>query len=235
MKSLSRYLCLALALAPVSSAADPLKGYPYQNETLHYTVNWPSGLSLGEAAMTAHKVEGGWNFDVSLSAGVPGFSINDVYKSAVTTEGCSQKLERDIVHGKKKNGERTTFDQKKGVAERQTITDIGGGKSELQLPTCARDAIAFQYFARQELGQGRVPPTTRIFFGSGYTVRMDYVGATNITLGTKTEVTDQLSVGVKGPSSDFTFTAFYARDAARTPLRVKIPVTVGTITLELVR
>jgi hypothetical protein len=28
---------------------------------------------------------------------------------------------------------------------------------------------------------------------------------------------------------------FYARDAARTPLLVKIPVSVGTVTLELVR
>ncbi len=42
-------------------------------------------------------------------------------------------------------------------------------------------------------------------------------------------------VTVKGPKSDFNFEVFFARDAARTPLPVKVPLRVGTFSLELVR
>jgi hypothetical protein len=40
---------------------------------------------------------------------------------------------------------------------------------------------------------------------------------------------------VKGPASEFSFEIFYARDAARTPLLIKIPVSIGTVSLEMVR
>ena len=64
---------------------------------------------------------------------------------------------------------------------------------------------------------------------------MDYTGAQDIPVAGKPIVTDHLNVSVKGPASDFTFEIFYARDAARTPLLIKIPVSVGTVSLELVR
>jgi len=48
-------------------------------------------------------------------------------------------------------------------------------------------------------------------------------------------VTDHLNVSVKGPASDFSFEIFYARDPQRTPLLIKIPLSIGTVTLELVR
>jgi hypothetical protein len=111
----------------------------------------------------------------------------------------------------------------------------GGGKSEMDLPECARDALAFSYFARRELGQGRVPPPQKIYFGSEYSVRMDYTGAVTIPIAEKPTVTDHLVVSVKGPKSDFSFEVFYARDAARTPLVLKIPVALGTLSVELVR
>ena len=56
-----------------------------------------------------------------------------------------------------------------------------------------------------------------------------------ITVGDKQTVTDHLVAHAKGPSSDFAFEVFYARDPARTPLLIKIPVAIGTITLELAR
>jgi hypothetical protein len=85
------------------------------------------------------------------------------------------------------------------------------------------------------MGQGRVAPAGKNFFGSGYEVKMVYTGAMDIPVAGKPVVTDHVNVSVKGPASDFTFEMFYARDAARTPLLVKIPVSVGTVTLELVR
>ena len=236
MKSLKLYLLCLLAAATLLSAADPLTGFPFQNETLRYNVNWPSGLSLGDATFTAHKADaGGWTFDVAFNIGVPGFPLADKYKSTITADYCSTELTRDITHGSKKVTEKTTFDQKAGRANRQTMFPLGGGKTELEFTGCGRDALAFEYFARKELGQGRVPPAGKVFFGGGYQVTMAYTGAQNITVAEKQTVTDHLNVTVKGPSSNISFEVFYARDAARTPLLVKIPVAIGTISLELVR
>jgi hypothetical protein len=216
-------------------AADNLTGFPFQNETLRYNVNWPSGLSLGEATITASHSDAAWNFSLVLSVGVPGFPIADKYHSSSSSDLCSTELQRDISHGNKKVVEKTTFDQAKGTAQRQTLTPAGGGKSDLSFHGCGRDALAFWFFARRELGQGRVPPQETVFFGSGYSARMDYTGAMTIPVADKPTVTDHLVAHVKGPASDFTFEVFYARDAARTPLLIKIPVSVGTISLELVR
>ena len=56
-----------------------------------------------------------------------------------------------------------------------------------------------------------------------------------ISSGDKQVVTDHVVTYVKGPKSDFSFEIFFARDAARTPLSVRIPLAVGTLSLELVR
>ena len=232
--SLISVLLLAV-MAPFMSAADNLTGFPFQNETLHYNVNWPSGLSLGEATVTASHAGTEWNFGLALSVEVPGFPIADKYRSSSSSDLCSTELQRDISHGKKKVTEKTTFDQTKGTAQRQTLTPAGGGTSDLSFHGCGRDALTFWFFARRELGQGRVAPKETVFFGSGYSARLDYTGAMTIPVADKPTVTDHLVAHVKGPASDFTFEVFYARDAARTPLLIKIPVSVGAISLELVR
>ncbi len=40
---------------------------------------------------------------------------------------------------------------------------------------------------------------------------------------------------VKGPATDITFDVFFAKDAARTPALVKVPLELGTFSMELVR
>lgn len=236
MNFLSRFLLGSVLLAaPVHAADQPLTGFPFQNETLRYNVNWPSGLTLGEVTLTAQKAESGWNFEAALNVAIPGLPIADKYKSAVTPDYCSTELNRELSRGNKRNTEKTTFDQHGGHATRQTLFPLGGGKTELDIPPCARDALAFEYFARKELGQGRMPPAGKVYFGGAYQVRMEYTGAQNIPVAGKQTVTDHVNVSVKGPVSNFTFEIFYARDPARTPLLVNIPVAVGTISLELVR
>ena len=223
---------LALALAPAAAAQT---GFPFQDESLHYSVNWPSGLSLGDATFTAHHKGGAWELAMTLDAGIPGFAVADKIRSSVTDDLCSLELERDISHGAWKTREKTTFDQKKGEATRTTVFPLGGGTSTLNFAGCPRDALAFLYFARRELGQGRVPPAQSVFFGSAYSVRMDYTGAQTITLNDKPSVTDHLVVTVKGPKSSFAFEMFFARDAARTPLLIRVPLSAGSFSMELVR
>jgi hypothetical protein len=228
------FLLAAAAFAAVAPAGAQT-GFPFQDEGLHYSVNWPSGLSLGDATLSAHHTANGWDFEVGLDAAIPGFAIRDKFKSSDTVALCSTELGRDISQGGKQVKEKTTFDQEKGTAHRATEYPAGGGTSDFNIPPCARDAIAYVYFGRKELGQGRVPPAQQIYFGSAYTARMEYTGPQTITVGDKQELTDHLIVSVKGPKADFTVEVFYARDAARTPLLIKIPQSVGTLSMELVR
>jgi hypothetical protein len=237
LRNILLLVMLAMACAPLVLAADKLTGFPFQNETLRYRVNVPGGSSVGEVTLTAHKAgDSGWDFDMTTTVGIPVVPISDTYKSsAAGVDLCSSTLRREISHGTKTVTEKTEFDQTANQAHRETLVPAGGGKSELSLPTCGRDALTFLYFARREMGQGRVAPAGTVFFGSGYEVKMVYTGAMDVPVAGKPVVTDHVNVSVKGPASDLTFEVFYARNAARTPLQVKIPVSAGTVTLDLVR
>jgi hypothetical protein len=223
---------LAIAVCWCTLAASAQSGYPFQDETLRYTVNWPSGLSLGDVSLTAHRSGGGWDFQMSLNAGVPGFQVGDTFHSVVNTDGCSLAFDRDLSHGSKKTHEKTTFDYSSKLAHRVTN---GGGRSDLPIAQCARDALALVYFARRELGQGRVPPQQDAFFGAPHSVRMEYTGAQSIQVADKPETTDRVVVYLKGPATDTRFEIFFARDAARTPLSVRVPFSVGTLSMDVVR
>lgn len=233
MNRLSGSVLLLLASSAGALAVSAQSGYPFQDETLHYSVNWPSGLSLGDVTLTAHRSGGGWNLEMSLNAGIPGFMVADRFRSRTNAEDCSLEFDREISHGPKKSHEKTTFDYSKKNAHRVTLNS--GGNSDYSIATCARDALALAYYARRELGQGRVPPQQDAFFGAPHSVRMEYTGAQTIQVGEKEETADRLVVYLKGPGSDTRFEIFFARDAARTPLSVRVPFSVGTLSMELVR
>lgn len=222
-------VCLA-ATAPAQT------GFPFQNESLHYTINYSSGLSLGDANLSAKKTADGWDFTVTLDASVTGFALKDKFTASMAGGYCSVDFERDTLHGGKSAREKTTFDREKQTARRQTEFPNDGGYSDMSTGPCGRDALTFLYFSRKELGQGRVPPPQVVYFGAPYTVQQTYTGAQNVTLADKKpEITDHLVYKVKGPKSEFSVEIYYARDAARTPLLVKIPLPVGTLSMELVR
>lgn len=231
-------LGILLALAALPLAAQT--GFPFSaDESLHYSINWPSGLSLGDATMSAHRTDTGWNFSATVDAKIPGFAIADKFHS--TTAGadlCSTEFERDLTHGSKHTTDKTEFDLHQHTAKRTTLLPEGGGKTDLETSTCPRDALAFIYFARREMGQGRVAPAEQVYFGAAYSVRMQYTGAQDLAssaAGAKPVVTDHVVVYVKGPQSDFNFEIFFARDPQRTPLSIRIPLSLGPVTLELVR
>jgi hypothetical protein len=230
---------IALLLAPFKATVAQSQTPFETGETLHYSINWPSGLSLGEGQMTAKRAvpaEGQparWEFDFSLEAAVPGFQVSDHVQSVATTELCSVEYERNIIHGKRKAREKTTFDAEKGIATRVTLG--GGGKSEMETPACAKDALTFLYYVRQELNQGRLPPAQTIFFGAPYRIRFQYAGTQFVVSeGSRLEA-DRLTVSVKGPASENTFEVVFARDDARTPVLIKVPLALGNFTMELVR
>jgi hypothetical protein len=210
---------------------------PAAAESLRYSVNWPSGLSLGEATLRSdHASEGAanpWDFELELDASVPGFAVRDRYRATASADLCSAQLDKTISHGTRKNEERITFDQPRNTATRQTLH--GGGKSEISISPCARDPLALLQFARRELAQGRMVPQQAVIFGSVYQIRLESKGVQQIRVGSERLDADRIQTTLKGPATDLTFEMFFARDAARTPVFVKLPLAMGAFTVELIR
>lgn len=222
------------AAPPKQPAAGQQKGFPYTSETLNYSVNWPTGLSLGEAHLHAGKTDDGWQFEFALDASVPGFAISDHYRSKANSDLCSLELEKEATHGKRSAHERTVFDYQAGTATRTTLVE-GGGHTDIDINHCAHDGLDYVFFARKELAQGRVPQQQTVLFGAGYSVRMEYTGAQELVIGEKRCQADRVMVYFKGPASDASAEVFFDRDPARTPLLVKAPFALGTFSMELSR
>ena len=86
-------------------------------------------------------------------------------------------------------------------------------------------------FARSELAQGRLAPQQQVDFGAVYNVRIEYTGAQRIKVGDQAADADHILATIKGPTMDLTVEIFFARDAVRTPLLARIPLTLGTFTV----
>ncbi len=216
-----KYLAVLLFLLPASA------------QTLHYTINWPSGLSLGEATLTASASKEHSDSDLTIDASVPGFAVRDHYHSTSGPDLCSIQLDKSFTHGRHKAEERLTFDQQKNTVTRESLS--GGGKSEISVSSCARDALAFLQFARRELAQGRLVPHQQIVFGATYQVRLEFTGQQAVKVGEERIDADRIVASIKGPATDLTVELFFARDPARTPVLAKVPVPIGTLTVERVR
>jgi hypothetical protein len=219
--------------AQTSPAKPLLTGFPFTNESLSYTVTWPSGLPLGEAHLSATGTSTGWRFELSLDAGIPGFAVKDTYGSTASADLCSETFTKDLSHGSRKGSEKVTIDRATSTATRTPANGLGSSK--ITVPDCIHDALAFLFYARRELGQGRVPPAQEIIFGAIYNSSLQYAGAETILVGDKHVLTDKVICHIKGPASDIQFDAYFDRDAARTPLAVRVPLPIGKFSLELVR
>lgn len=212
---------------------------PAAAETLHYSINWPSGLSLGEASIRAERSgqaggetpEPGWEFEANLDAAVPGFAIRDRYVSSADVQLCSSRLEKTAVHGQRKSEEREIFNQRTQTVTRETLH--GGGKSEFSMPPCARDALAFLQFVRAELAQGRLAPHQPVVLGAKYDLQLTYVGTGSLRVAGQTQQADQVRIGIKGPQAALNIEVYFAHDAARTPLKAVLPLPLGAFTVEL--
>ncbi len=225
-------ILLFAALAAAAPASSPV----VPNEQLRYTINWPSGLSLGEAELSASSTAAAngsgpsLHFRFDLDAAVPGFSVTDRYRSEASGDFCSVEFQKTATHGKKKTDEKTTFDSHSGTATRETA---GGGKSQIDAPSCARDALDMLYYVRHELAQGRIPPSQTFYFGSAYELQVAFAGTQNIRIADKPVDADRVTASVKGPSSAINFEVFFLKDRARTPALVRVPLALGTFSMEL--
>jgi hypothetical protein len=222
---------LALAGTPASAPS-------FSNEHLRYSVNWPTGLSLGETNLSASRSKPAddspsrLDLAFTVDAGIPGFSVSDQYHSEASADYCSVEFQKKLAHGRKTADETTKFDNDAQTATRETS---GGGKSEMKMSSCGKDALTYLYFVRHELSLGRLPPTQTVFFGAPYQVHLEFGGTMNIKVGDKPVEADKILASLKGPSSDINFEVYFLKDQARTPVLVKVPLALGTFSMELVR
>lgn len=207
-------------------------------ETLRYSINWPSGLSLGEATLESRAVSSGKDvpsrreFRFTLDASIPGFAVSDRLRSFATDRFCSIEFEKRLKHGTRETAEKTTFDPESRVATR--VTDNGGGKTEIPVAACANDALAYLYFLRGELAQGRLPATRTILFGAPYEIGVQLAGQETLLVGDTRVPTDRLQARLKGPASESKFELYFARDETRRLVRVRVPLPLGSFSMDLV-
>jgi hypothetical protein len=238
MKYLFGKSCLISVFAVFAIAAPPIAPASFENEQLNYNLVWPSGLTLGEATMTASSSSAGadarpqLHFQFDLDGSIPGFSVADRYHSNASAEFCSAEFTRDIAHGSKKVGDKTTFNPQNGTATRSAT---GGSSTDFQVSQCSRDALAFLYYVRHELSEGRVPPTETVYWGVPYDVHLELSGSETIHIADKSMDADRYTVSVRGPSSSLSFEMLFLRDPARTPALVRVPLALGTFSMQLVK
>jgi hypothetical protein len=210
-------------------------GFPNTGESLNYSLNWPGGASLGEAHLRASKSDNGWQFDFSIDASVPGFAVSDHYHSRANADFCSLDLEKETTHGQRHTHEKTVFDYKAGSATRTSLVE-GGGHTDIDIDNCVHDGLDYVFYARRELGAGHgVPKDQDVLFGASYSARMEFAGVQDVTVAGKRRQADHIILLLKGPASDYKLDIFFERDPARTPLIIKAPLPIGTLSMELVR
>jgi hypothetical protein len=218
------FLWLLTLLITAAAAAE-------DTELLRYTVNWPSGLSLGEGRLEARRDGESREVELVLDAAVPGFAVADRFRSRASADFCSQEFEKNAVQGSSKSHERTIFDYHRKVARRTTAGEAKA--TEFPLDGCARDPLDFLFFLRSELRRGRLPPAQTVFAGAPYQVRLEYAGTQVIPVNEKRMPVDRFVVSAIGPEWNQNFEIFFGRDAARVPVMVRVPLAPGVFSMEL--
>ncbi len=231
----TRLLTALILTIPTAFAQSEL---PWGNEeTLYYEVNWPSGLSLGEASMTAGIEAGATDaearrrFELTIHASIPGFLVDDTIRASASGGLCSLELEKDLTHGAEHLREKTTFDHASGTATRASLD--GPGVSEIATGECPKDALTFLYDLRSQLARGRIPSAQTVYFGAGYEVSIEHVGRETVDLGGEAVEGDRLRATVVGPGSRHEIEMLIARDASRRPIWFRVSLELGEFSMQL--
>lgn len=225
-------LAILIALAPGHGPAQEQVSPINLDERLEYTITWPSGLPVGRAEFRARDLDPGWRFEMTLRASLPQIEIDDAFVSRTDAEMCSETFEKHVRHGAKRAHESLRF----GPRELER-TNLEAPASELpgRVPVagCARDALAYLYFLRRDLAAGRIPAPGNIYFGAGYRIRLEFVRTRWLTVSDERRLADEIRVVVRGPASEHAFSAYFARDPARTLLLVRADFEEGPFSMRL--
>ncbi len=221
-------LAAATALAPGEEPASPIP----DSEQLMYTIAWPSGLPVGRASLRARTLDPGWRFEMTLRATLPSIEIDDVFVTRTDSDLCSEVFEKHVRHGERRAHESLRFGP--GLVERFNLeAPAQEAPGRTASGDCARDALAFLYYLRQDLAAGRIPSAGSIFFGAAYRIRLRFVRPRRLTMGEDSRLADEFRAVVEGPASRHEFSVFMGQDEARKPLLFRMEFDEGTFSMQL--
>ena len=105
MKLCSSVLAVLPFLAAGAAWGAPPASIPGSaGESQRYSINWPSGLSLGEAELGGSRSKPDnaserLSFHFSVDAAIPGFQVLDRFRAESSPAFCSDEFEKQIQHG----------------------------------------------------------------------------------------------------------------------------------------
>ncbi len=205
------------------------KSAPFpQKESLRYALNWESGLNLGDAQLTAGPSAtgdgAGWEFSLPTAGRGPEIPHRRIRPVPGNGELLHVESEKKAIRGKRKTDEKTTFETRLLKANRQTLN---GGKSEIPVSACAKDALTFLYFLRRELAQGRLPQAQTVLYGAPYDIGVQYIGTQKLKVGDEETDAERIGISIKGPVVNQNVEILFLKDAVRTPARVRVALPVA--------
>ncbi len=188
--------------------------------------------------MAAHHSAGG------LESGRDGerrrarlFAAGPIALQPSTRGSARRNSNANLTHGGKRTDDKTTFDQKAGTRDAYDAVPEPAAAAPISTSQPARATRWPSPITRASnwARAGCRTPQQSVLrvgvFGDAWSTP----GAENITFGREDRDNRPRARAVKGPKADFQFDIFFARDAARTPLSIRIPLPLGIFTLDLVR
>lgn len=223
---------LPAASGPAPSARQASQGASLfgGGETLRFKLSWPSGVSLGEAVLTASVVQGQLHLEMTVEADLPIQNISGKFSSVATADGlCSIQYHRKMTEGSKTSEESIEFDQKAHQAKRT----VNGQTATLPVSECAKDPLAFLYYFRSEISQHRTAQASSIVLAPEKHLDISGGVTETITAGGRQRKAQKFSAAIRYPYTSKSFEVWFSTDGHWEPLLVRLPSPLAVFSAEI--
>jgi hypothetical protein len=145
-----RLVLFALALvAPGFTQTNPLPA----RETLSYNIEWRL-VTAGKAHLTWQQTQSGWDLDLQVqSVGLVSklFRVDDDYRAVLNRSLCTESAHLISHEGNRARDTRITFDpetHKAAYLERDLTKNTVLRQTEIEIPGCVHDVVSGLYYLR---------------------------------------------------------------------------------------
>jgi len=220
----------ALLARLAGPAPAPVAPYPFAvGETLSYDANlgyFPIGSATASVGRAREQGADAFVFAFAGAGGPPGVRVQyELTSWTRSTRFASLRFHRKMVQGN------SVEEQRYQIVPDSSRYRLEGGGQDWVAPRDALDELAFMYYLRTApLESGRSYTISR-YFRSGYNpIQVHVVGRESVTLYDNSSVPCLvLEVSTRGTTMRMRLTD----DARRLPVQLELPMSFGTVSLEL--
>lgn len=221
----------ALLARLAGPAPTPVAPYPFAvGETLSYDARlgyFPIGSATASVGRAREQGADAFVFAFAGAGGPPGVRVQyELTSWTRSTRFASLRFHRKMVQGN------SVEEQRYQIVPDSSRYRLEGGGQDWMAPRDALDELAFMYYLRTApLESGRSYTISR-YFRSGYNpIQVRVVGRESVTLYDNSSVPCfVLEVTTRGTTMRVRLTD----DARRLPVQVEVPMTFGTVSLDLI-